>query len=84
MTQADLSSDLIFGARAIAKVLGTSRQRIYRLAKAKRLPVFFTGNALCARVSVLKLWIELQERQNSARARECCDTPIPSGEASPS
>jgi hypothetical protein len=66
---ADLSSDLLEGATAIAKfVFGDesqkSRRRVYHMADMKRgdrLPVFRIGQQIFARKSTLVRWIAARE-----------------------
>jgi excisionase family DNA binding protein len=63
MQPPDLSDDLLRGADAIARYMGLSRRAIYHLVATSRLPVCRVGSTICARRSILTVWIEAQERQ---------------------
>lgn len=61
-----LHSDLLDGADAIAEFLfgdRKKRRRVYHLAEAGQLPVFRLGQSICARRSVLRAYVEEQERR---------------------
>lgn len=63
-TSYELADDILKGADAIAEfIFGArgSRRKVYYLAECSRLPVFRLGSVLCARRSVLLLWISGQE-----------------------
>lgn len=62
-----IRSDIIMGAKAIAKELGTTRQRVYRLAAQGRMPFFNMGGAVCARRSQLEEWMKEQEGKSWRR-----------------
>jgi hypothetical protein len=60
----ELADDILRGADEIATfIFGErgSRRKVYYLAECSRLPVFRLGSVLCARKSVLLLWIAGQE-----------------------
>jgi hypothetical protein len=69
MSEPDLefANDLLRGADQIAEfIFGSrmSRRKVYYLAERTRLPVFRLASVLCARKSVLLLWIKLQEEHH--------------------
>ncbi|WP_299692743.1 hypothetical protein [uncultured Tateyamaria sp.] len=55
------SLDVLRGAKAIAGFLNTTPSRVYRLHRAKQLPLFTEGATLCGRKTTLTAWIERQE-----------------------
>jgi hypothetical protein len=60
------SEDLMIGAAPIAEFLfGHPRKvrKIYYLSQHSRMPLFRIGSRLCARKSVLLVWIEQQENK---------------------
>lgn len=64
-TAAELASDVLYGAGAIAAFIwGHEKHRckVYRLVEASKLPHFRLGTNICSRRSVLKEWIANQER----------------------
>lgn len=63
--QADISDDLVFGATAIARVLGMTRRQIYHAASQSHIPAFKIGNRLCARKTSLSSWLASLENSNS-------------------
>ena len=52
--------DLLYGIRAIGKVLGLSQYQTDHLIRAGRIPTFRLGSRWCSRRSVLKGWLEQQ------------------------
>lgn len=63
-----LAADILRGAAAIAEFMGFERRVIYHLAAKGNLPVFRTGDIVCARKSTLMAWIDAQESAGQARA----------------
>lgn len=60
------ADDILEGAVAIAEYLFGSRElrrKVYYLAETSQLPVFRLGSVLCARKSVLAVFIKGQEKQ---------------------
>ena len=60
------AQDLLRGAEEIALFLfgkKHDRRKVYHLAETSRLPVFRLGSVLCARRSVLMMWIAEQEQR---------------------
>lgn len=69
LTSADLASDLLHGAREIARYLyGDEKKcrKVYRLVQAGRLPYFRIGASVCSRKSALLGWIQTQESAESS------------------
>jgi hypothetical protein len=67
-TPAELATDILYGAAAIAHFLfgdAKERRKVYRLVEAEKLPHFRLGPAVCSRKSVLSAWIMKQEAQNT-------------------
>jgi hypothetical protein len=63
-TTADLASDVLHGAAAIARFLHgheRHRRKVYRLVAVGKLPYFRLGRDICSRKSVLLRWIAAQE-----------------------
>jgi excisionase family DNA binding protein len=61
---AELASDILHGASAIAHFLHghrKHRRKVYRLVEAGKLPHFRLGANICSRKSVLLEWIDNQE-----------------------
>ena len=64
MEEHELSSDVLYGASAIADFMGMkSKRRVYHLCEYGNLPVFRLGNIICARRSTLLDHIKSQEHQ---------------------
>ena len=62
----ELADDLLRGAEEISLFLFGKKQyrrKVYHLAETSRLPVFRLGSVLCARRSVLMMWIAEQEQR---------------------
>ena len=81
--QSDFADDLLEGAAAIALYLfGTreKRRKVYYLAAHSRLPVFKLGAEICARRSVLRSWVENQERRHAGPSATPKDRPAPRDE----
>jgi len=57
----DIASDLVFGARAIASVLGMTQRQVYHVTACSQIPTFKIGGTLCARRSTLLAWLERLE-----------------------
>lgn len=60
-----LADDLLYGAAAIAEfVFGDEeeRRKVYSLAEAKQLPVFYMGKTICSRRSTILDAIATRER----------------------
>lgn len=69
--QTELSSDVLYGADAIAEFMGIeSKRRIYHLCESGSLPIFRLGSRLCARKSTLLNHIKAQEEQANHFFRE--------------
>lgn len=55
------SSDLLYGANAIADFLGITRRQAYRLTGHSLVPCFKIGGTVAARKSSLTAWMDKQE-----------------------
>ncbi len=69
VTRADLASDILHGAAAIAHFLYGDKKharKVFRLVEAGKLPHFRLGANICSRKSVLLEWIENQEGRASS------------------
>jgi hypothetical protein len=67
---ADFAQDLLQGADAIAQFLWGNpalRRRVYHLVATSNLPTFKLGSMICARKSVLLLWVQQQEDRHARR-----------------
>lgn len=62
----ELQDDILSGAAAIAACLQIPVKDFYNFYKRQKLPHFKTGRTICARKSVIKNWIESQERKSAA------------------
>jgi hypothetical protein len=49
--------DTLFGAHAIARVLGTTEEEALRLCESGAVPSFKTGNLICAPKTELRDWL---------------------------
>ena len=68
-----LADDLLRGASDIALELfgdAGQRARVYYLASRKSLPDFYVGNAMYARRTTLRAWIEQRERESVEAATD--------------
>lgn len=64
----DNPSDLLLGARAIARHLGEgiTEGQVYRLVYDKVIPSFKAGGSIAARKSSLNRWMAEAEKQHAA------------------
>jgi hypothetical protein len=70
-TEPELSEDLLRGAAAISQIVYGDRghrRKIYYLWATSKAPFFKFGSMICARKSVLLMWIKDQERQRSGQS----------------
>jgi hypothetical protein len=70
MTERDFARDLLQGAEAIAEFLWGSpalRRRVYHLVATSNIPVFKLGSMICARKSVVLVWVQQQEDRRANR-----------------
>jgi hypothetical protein len=68
----EFGSDLLRGAGEIAYFFFKDRKRrreIYHLVATSRLPVFKLGSMICARRSVLLMWVQDQEERHAGSIR---------------
>lgn len=61
ISQLPLHEDILEGAEAIARFMGTTRRRVFHLAEQGLIPTFKLGKRLCARKSSILKHIELLE-----------------------
>ncbi|MDA4847868.1 DNA-binding protein [Hoeflea poritis] len=63
-TKTSLETDLLYGAKAIAKVLGCRPRKIYHLAERGQMPIWNEpGIGLVARKSSLEAYFKKREQQ---------------------
>ena len=62
MVEDDVATDLLVGAKPIAKFLGIGSRRVLYLTETQRIPTFRIGHQLHARKSTLRMWLAELER----------------------
>ena len=61
----DLSSDMLWGAKEIARFIGCTEKVIWNMHHRRELPTFSQGRRVCARRSTLRSFFEERERLSS-------------------
>lgn len=65
----DLSGDILWGAKEIARFLGCSEKSIWNMSQRRQIPTFRQGRRVCARRSTLRAYIEQQESLSSSEQK---------------
>lgn len=65
----DLSSDVVWGAAAIAEYLGMTRRQVYHACYQEHLPIIRIGSTLACRKSTLMAFITEREQKNASYRR---------------
>lgn len=66
----DLSADILWGAKEIARFLGCSEKTVWNMHHRGQLATFRQGRRVCARRSTLRDEIERREAEHLASRRE--------------
>jgi hypothetical protein len=66
----DLGTDILWGAKEIARFLGCTEKTVWTMHRRGQLATFRQGRRVCARRSTLRAEIERQEASNLLSSRE--------------
>ena len=61
----DLSIDMLWGAKAIARYMGCTEKTVWNMHHRGQLPTFNQGRRVCARRSSLRAHVEAREKLSS-------------------